>query len=119
MMPMSARRKTRDMEKVENLCRTATAWKILPAPEQAGSSLRDSMRAERMARAIQHRYAGDAGEAARHQRHDPGRGQQADLERAEAAAQSVACEEGDGARWSATSRNAALAGNESFRRGIL
>jgi len=31
MMPMPTRRKTRDMEKVENLCRTATAWKILPA----------------------------------------------------------------------------------------
>jgi hypothetical protein len=31
MMPMPMRRKTRDMEKVENLCRTATAWKILPA----------------------------------------------------------------------------------------
>jgi hypothetical protein len=47
MMPMPMRRKTRDIEKVENLCRTATAWKILPAPEQAGSRLRDSMRAER------------------------------------------------------------------------
>ena len=55
MMPMPMRRKTRDVEKVENLCRTATVWKILPAPEQAGSSLRDSVRAERMARAIQRR----------------------------------------------------------------
>jgi hypothetical protein len=39
MMPMAMRRKTRDVEKVENLCRTATAWKILPArrnkPDQA------------------------------------------------------------------------------------
>ena len=40
----------------------------------------------------------DAGEAARHQRHDPGRRQQADLEIAEAAAQSVARVKRDGDR---------------------
>jgi hypothetical protein len=68
MMPMPMRRKTRDMEKVEILCRTATAWKILPA------------------------------QAARHQRCDPGRGQQADLEREQAAAHSLTREEGDGER---------------------
>jgi hypothetical protein len=31
MMPMRARRKTRDMEKLENLYRTATVQKIMPA----------------------------------------------------------------------------------------
>jgi hypothetical protein len=30
MMPMRMRRKTRKLEKVENLCRTATVQKILP-----------------------------------------------------------------------------------------
>jgi hypothetical protein len=30
MMPMRARRKTRDMEKIENLYRTATVQKIMP-----------------------------------------------------------------------------------------
>jgi len=91
MMPMPMRRKTRDMEKVENLCRTATAWKILPARRNKpdhGCAIRCAP--IRMARAIQSRHARDAGEAARHQRHDPGRGRQADLERADAAAQSLA-----------------------------
>jgi hypothetical protein len=31
MMPMRARRKARDMEKLENIYRTATAQKIMPA----------------------------------------------------------------------------------------
>jgi hypothetical protein len=30
MMPMRVHRKTRNMEKVENLCRTATVRKIMP-----------------------------------------------------------------------------------------
>jgi len=135
MMPMPMRRKTRDIEKVENLCRTATAWKILPAPEQAGSRPRDSMRAERRRApssvSMPRRRRGRATSAARSR---PRR--QADLERTEAVAQSMAREEGDGerghdqivvehvgrraagARRSAAGR-IALARNESFRRRIL
>jgi hypothetical protein len=43
MMPLPVRRKARDMEKVENLCRTATAQQIFAnTVEHIGSRLRDS-----------------------------------------------------------------------------
>jgi hypothetical protein len=100
MMPMPTRRKTRDMEKVENLCRTATAWKILPTSEQAGSRLRDSMRAERMRAPSLTREEGDG-----EREHD-----QIVVEHAGRRAA--------GARRAATGR-IALVRNESFRRRIL
>src|SRR5260370_28894282 len=112
MMPMPLRRKARNMKKVEILCRTATAEDIANTPQQIRSRLRDLSGAGSRACTVPHctlqckgiecqqyheakRYAGDAGDAARQQRHDPRARQQADLIVAEAAAQSVAREEGD------------------------
>jgi hypothetical protein len=46
MMPLWLRRKTRGMEKVENLYRTAPVQNdSIDTPEQFGSRLRDAMRA--------------------------------------------------------------------------
>ena len=60
MMPISMRRKTCGMEKVENLYRTAPVQNdSANAPEQFGSRLRDAMRANRMARAIERRAPQD------------------------------------------------------------
>jgi hypothetical protein len=42
MMPMRWRRKARDMEKVEILCRTATAEDRANTPQQIRSHLRDA-----------------------------------------------------------------------------
>jgi hypothetical protein len=42
MMPMPLRRKTRNMEKVEILCRTATAEDRANTPQQIRSRLRDA-----------------------------------------------------------------------------
>jgi hypothetical protein len=60
MMPISMRRKTCGMEKVENLYRTAPVQNdSTNTPEQFGSRLRDAMRANRMARAIERRAPQD------------------------------------------------------------
>ena len=60
MMPISMRRKTCGMEKVENLYRTAPVQNdSANTPEQFGSRLRDAMRANRMARAIERRAPQD------------------------------------------------------------
>jgi len=40
MMPLPVPRKTPGMEKVENLCRTATAQKILPAQFKSAAAWR-------------------------------------------------------------------------------
>ena len=62
MMPISMRRKTCGMEKVENLYRTAPAQKdSINTSEQFGSRLRDAVRANRMARAIERRAPQDEG----------------------------------------------------------
>ena len=62
MMPISMRRKTCGMEKVENLYRTALAQNdSINTSEQFGSRLRDAMRANRMARAIERRAPQDEG----------------------------------------------------------
>ena len=62
MMPISMRRKTCGMEKVENLYRTARAQNdSIDTPEQFGSRLRDAVRADRMARAIERRAPQDEG----------------------------------------------------------
>ena len=61
MMPISVRRKTRGMEMVENLCRTARVENdSVDTPEQLESRLRDVGRANRMARAIERRASQDA-----------------------------------------------------------
>jgi hypothetical protein len=60
MMPISMRRKTCGMEKVENLYRTAPVQNdSTNTSEQFGSRLRDAMRANRMARAIERRAPQD------------------------------------------------------------
>ena len=60
MMPISMRRKTCGMEKVENIYRTAPVQNdSTNTPEQFGSRLRDAMRANRMARAIERRAPQD------------------------------------------------------------
>ena len=62
MMPISMRRKTCGMEKVENLYRTAPAQNdSINTSEQLGSRLRDAVRADRMARAIECRAPQDEG----------------------------------------------------------
>ena len=62
MMPLRLRRKTRFMEKVENLYRTARAQNdSINTPEQFRSRLRDTVRANRMARAIERRAPQDEG----------------------------------------------------------
>ena len=62
MMPISMRRKTCGMEKVENLYRTAPAQNdSINTSEQFGSRLRDAVRADRMARAIKRRAPQDQG----------------------------------------------------------
>ena len=62
MMPIRMRRKARRMEKVENLYRTAPVQNdSTNTPEQFGSRLRDAMRANRMARAIERRAPQDEG----------------------------------------------------------
>ena len=45
MMPITMGRKTRRLEIVENLCRTATLQQIMPSPLRVGSRLRNSARA--------------------------------------------------------------------------
>ena len=61
-MPISMRRKTCGMEKVENLYRTAPARNdSINTSEQLGSRLRDAMRANCMARAIERRAPQDEG----------------------------------------------------------
>ena len=62
MMPISMRRKTCGMEKVENLYRTAPVQNdSINTPEQLESRLRDAVRANRMARAIERRAPQDEG----------------------------------------------------------
>jgi hypothetical protein len=62
MMPISMRRKTRGMEKVENLYRTARAQNdSINTSEQLRSRLRDAVCANRMARAIKRRAPQDEG----------------------------------------------------------
>ena len=61
MMPIRMRRKACGMEKVENLYRTARAQNdSINTPEQFRSRLRDTDRANRMARAIERRAPQDA-----------------------------------------------------------
>jgi hypothetical protein len=56
MMPISMRRKTRGMEKVENLYRTARAQNdSINTSEQLRSRLRDALRADRDSRALERR----------------------------------------------------------------
>jgi hypothetical protein len=101
MMPIRMRRKAREMEKVENLYRSARAQNdSINTSEQIRSRLRDSLHADGDACAIQRRppqyqrvkgqqhqpsqrHQGRARDAARQQRHDPGRRPQADFEIAE------------------------------------
>ena len=55
-------RKTRGVEKVENLYRTAPVQNVsINTSEQLGSRLRDAVRADRMARAIECRAPQDEG----------------------------------------------------------
>ena len=62
MMPISMRRKACGMEKVENLCRTAHGQNdSINTSEQFRSRLRDAVRADRMARAIERRAPQDEG----------------------------------------------------------
>jgi hypothetical protein len=62
MMPLCMRRKTRGMEKVENLYRTARAQNdSINTSEQFRSRLRDAVCANRMARAIECRAPQDEG----------------------------------------------------------
>ena len=59
-MPLRMRRKACGMEKVENLYRTARAQNdSINTPEQFRSRLRDTVCANRMARAIQRRAPQD------------------------------------------------------------
>ena len=61
-MPIRMGRKSRRMEKVENLYRTAPAQNdSINTSEQFGSRLRDAVRANRMARAIERRAPQDEG----------------------------------------------------------
>ena len=60
MMPISMRRKSCGMEKVENLYRTAPAQNdSINTPEQFRSRLRDAGRDSRMAHAIERRAPQD------------------------------------------------------------
>ena len=62
MMPISMRRKACGMEKVENLYRTAPVQNdSINTSEQFRSRLRDAVRADRMARAIERRAPQDEG----------------------------------------------------------
>ena len=62
MMPIRMGRKSRRMEKVENLYRTARAQNdSINTPEQFRSRLRDTVRANRMGHAIERRAPQDAG----------------------------------------------------------
>ena len=62
MMPMRIPRKAHAMEKGENLCRTARAQNdSINTSEQLESRLRDAVRANRMARAIERRAPQDEG----------------------------------------------------------
>ena len=61
-MPISMRRKTCGMEKVENLYRTAPVQNVsINTSEQLGSRLRDAVPANRMAHAIERRAPQDEG----------------------------------------------------------
>jgi hypothetical protein len=56
MMPISMRRKTCGMEKVENpYCTAPVQNESINTAEQLGSRLRDAVRANRMARAVERR----------------------------------------------------------------
>jgi hypothetical protein len=60
MMPISIGRKACGMEKVENIYRTAPVQNdSINTPEQLESRLRDAVRANRMARAIERRASQD------------------------------------------------------------